>query len=115
MISSKLRLVPGLALASLSRSRWASQTLPVASQEQDQQSPAEGEQAAPEQTAPELPIRPRPSTEPAEDWTAAGGAASREPPQDSAGHDCETPQQTMRRPRLRPIMAALPMSRQFNP
>ena len=95
MISSKLRFVPGLALACAVSFAWASQTLPVASQEQEQQAPAEGDQAAPEQTPPEQAAPdPAPSDQaaPAEDGSG-GDAQPSEPPQDSAPAPTETPQQ----------------------
>jgi sporulation protein YlmC with PRC-barrel domain len=91
MILSKLRYAPGLAFAVVTGFALAVQTLPVMSQDQ-QQPPAEGEQAAPSDSSGDATTQPdtsapaaEPSTEPSQDGTAAPGTEpSAEPAQDSA-------------------------------
>lgn len=99
MTFSKLRLAPGMALVVAISSFCVSQAQPVWSQEQEQQAPAEGEQAAPDQAAPE-------QTAPADDGTAAqpsgdsaepSAAPSEQAPADS-GTTTEAPQDSTETP-----------------
>ena len=100
MVFSKLRLSPGIAFAFLIACSWASQTLPVSSQEQ-QQPPADAAQApAPDQAAPAAPADTLPppsdgSTPPAAEQPAApapdGATAA---PAPDAGTTATTPPDT---------------------
>jgi cytoskeletal protein RodZ len=98
MIFSKSRSAPGMAFAVVIGFALALQTLPVMSQDQ-QQTPAEGDQAAPSDSSGSADTSApaaEPSTEPSQDGTAApaaepsaepapdGGAPTAEPPADDA-------------------------------
>lgn len=89
MTFAKLRLAPGMALVVSMSCFCVSQTLPVWSQEQGQQVPAEGDQAAPEQTAP---ADDGTAAQPSGDGTEPSAAPSEQAPADSSGTSTEAPQ-----------------------
>lgn len=90
MTFAKLRLAPGMALVVSMSCFSVAQTLPVWSQEQGQQVPAEGgDQAAPEQTAP---ADDGSAAQPSGDSTAPAAAPSDQAPADAGAAPTEAPQ-----------------------